>query len=456
MKGATLPIAILGAGFAGLTAASVLQRRGFDVVVFEAAERVSGLAFSERDADGFSHDVGAHFITNRLAAALGISAQCRGVARYRESVRLRGRDVAYPLGLIGKTAYFKSALAARTGRYAEPPRNAAEWFERRFGRALACDVALPLLEAWSGLPAERLSPAVGESLPSAARSAYLALASRVTGRPIACGYTRSAPETPSVWHVYPENGLSELCRRLAAPIGDCIETRASVDQVIVEGGAVRAVVVNGAQREVGGVVSTLPLDVLGTVTTGTDALRMLRRFRYRAMTFVNLRFHGRGLLPEVVTWAPERRFTFFRLTEVPCAMPWLAPEGKTSITADIGCEFGNATWNASPDEIAEAVLHELTELIPDARRRYIGAKVVHTRNAYPVFDLAYEDARLQLQSSLGVRGLVSVGRHGRFSHDFMEDVYWRTLHAMASFEASGREVTDIKSKPAIAAPRDAA
>ena len=43
---------------------------------------------------------------------------------------------------------------------------------------------------------------------------------------------------------------------------------------------------------------------------------------------VNLRLEGRGLLPDVVMWTPESKFPFFRLTEVPLSMPWLAPEGK--------------------------------------------------------------------------------------------------------------------------------
>ena len=38
---------------------------------------LAGLARSERDDEGFTYDCGAHFITNRLAAALGVSSTCR-------------------------------------------------------------------------------------------------------------------------------------------------------------------------------------------------------------------------------------------------------------------------------------------------------------------------------------------------------------------------------------------
>ena len=79
------PVAIIGAGVAGLTAANFLHRNGVPFELFEAGEQIAGLARSYVDADGFSYDFGAHFITNRLAAAIGIGAQCRDVKYYGDA-----------------------------------------------------------------------------------------------------------------------------------------------------------------------------------------------------------------------------------------------------------------------------------------------------------------------------------------------------------------------------------
>src|SRR5262249_50209485 len=87
----SLPVAIVGAGLAGLTAATDVKRHGVPVGVFEAGKHVAGHARSERDAEGFTYDIGAHFITNRLAAAVGCSASCRDMPRYGETVWLRKR-----------------------------------------------------------------------------------------------------------------------------------------------------------------------------------------------------------------------------------------------------------------------------------------------------------------------------------------------------------------------------
>jgi protoporphyrinogen oxidase len=145
------------------------------------------------------------------------------------------------------------------------------------------------------------------------------------------------------------------------------------------------------------------------------------------MALVNMRFEGRGLLTDVVTWTPDRDLPFFRITEAPLAMPWLAPEGKTMLTVDIGCEVGDPIWSMPDEQLAELCLERLERLIPSARRRYLGSGVLRTPVAHPVFLREYEADRLALERGLPIAGLHSIGRNGEFAHILMEDVYWRTL-----------------------------
>lgn len=438
------PVAIIGAGLAGLTAACALRRQGVPVVLFEAGRQIAGLATSFHDDDGFTYDFGAHFITNRLAAAIGVSASCRQIARYGETVWLGGRTYGYPFGLMRVPRFTASALAGRVAALGPPSdgqsgaqQSAAEWFRAMYGRALADEVALPLVEAWSGATAGELAASVGASIPgSIAHTAFLKLAGRVTRRPIAVGYSREMPEAASVWHVYPEGGVGLLCRHLAQDLDDIIRLESPVEAILTDGERVRAVRVRGREQEVAAVVSTAPVHVLARLVEGTDRVSHLARFRYRPMIFVNMRFEGRGLLPDVVTWTPEGRFPFFRLTETPLAMPWLAPAGKTLITVDIGCEVGDEHWAMEEEQLGELSLKHLETIIPDARRRYLGCRVLRTPIAYPIFLREYEDERVRLETSTGVEGLYSIGRNGEFAHIFMEDVYWRTLRKMRQLSVS--------------------
>ena len=74
------------------------------------------MAASYKSPDGFSYDFGAHFITNRLAAAIGVGAQCRLVRHYGEAVWLNGRSYGYPFGLLKVPRFVGSAVATRLTR----------------------------------------------------------------------------------------------------------------------------------------------------------------------------------------------------------------------------------------------------------------------------------------------------------------------------------------------------
>src|SRR4051812_47340465 len=121
----TKPVAIIGAGLAGLTTARFLKQQRIPFILYEAGTQVAGMAKSFRDAEGFTYDFGAHFITNRLAAALGTAANCRLVRHYGETVVLDRRYHSYPFGLLAVPKYVASAVSARLRRVGAPAETAA-------------------------------------------------------------------------------------------------------------------------------------------------------------------------------------------------------------------------------------------------------------------------------------------------------------------------------------------
>jgi protoporphyrinogen oxidase len=431
----TAPVVVLGAGLAGLVAARELRRLGLDVVVYEASNTVGGMAGSHVDPDGFTFDTGAHFITNRLAAATGVSRACRDVTHYGETVWLDGRSHDYPLGLLTLPRFVRAALEARLHPVSGPAVDASERFRREYGRALAEEVAIPLVEAWSGIPGAELSPAVAEKIPSGlAATVALRAAGRLTHRAVAIGYCREAPQSANVWHVYPEHGVATVSEQLAHELADDLRLESPVDRILTTGGRAVGVRVAGQDVPAAAVVSTAPANLLPALCP-EPVLAPLAALRFRPMVFVNLRFTGRPLLPDTVTWVPDRALPFFRLTETPQSMPWLAPPGKTLVTADIGAAVGDAHWSMDDDALGELCVDALATIVPGVRARYLGGRVIRSTLAYPAFHLDTEPARLSLARGTGVDRLVSIGRNGEFAHILMEDVYWRTVRRMRGLAA---------------------
>jgi protoporphyrinogen/coproporphyrinogen III oxidase len=424
------PIAILGTGIAGLTAAVGLREAGIPVVVYEASSRIAGMATTFKDPDGFSYDFGAHFITNRFAKAIGVNSQCHDVRYYGESVLIRGETYKYPIGLALVPRFALSAAVTKIWRRRSDSQESsvAEAFLNQYGEALAKEVAIPLVEAWSGERGINLSAAVADKIPSSLLQVLgLKLLSALTGKAIAIGYGKEKPASWRVWHVYPEGGLALICERLAARFDGEIYLGSPVEEIFVESGRVVGIRVRGKRTEVSAVISTAPVNHLAKLVKGTNAVEHLSKFRYRAMVFVNMRFKGRGVLPDVVLWVPSASLPFFRLTEAPLSMPWLAPTGKTMVTADLGCVVGDKTWSMSDVDLGDLCVEAMNRIIPGRKEFYLGCTVLRTPFAYPVFLNEYEGERCRFREGTEVQGLYSIGRNGEFDHLLTEDVYWRTL-----------------------------
>jgi protoporphyrinogen oxidase len=302
---------------------------------------------------------------------------------------------------------------------------------------MAQDIAVPLLEGWSGVPADSLSRAVVEKMDEGLlKTLWLKAAGRATRRAVTIGYTREKPSSATVWHVYPIDGVGSLIAKLATQVGpDVIRVSSPVEKIYVEDERVRAISVNGEEVEVSAAMSTAPVHILSKLVEGTATLHYLARFRYRPMVFVNLLLEGRGLIPNVVTWYTDRNLPFFRLTETPLSMPWLAPKGKTTLMADMLADVGDERWTADDDDLAKTTLESVEQLIPGISDRYMGSRVLRTPLAYPLFLNEYEEDRQRFGRGTGIRGLYGIGRNGEFAHILMEDVYWRTKRKVAQLAA---------------------
>lgn len=424
------PVVIVGAGYAGLVAASKLREHNIPVVIFEASGSATGLAATFTDMEGFKYDFGTHLITNRLARTLGVEDQCRDVEYFGESIVLGGKTYSYPFGLATVPRYtlsaLKSRLASASGIAIASYKDAATWAEATVGPEMAHDVAIPLMEGLAGAKATELSPDIGNKLPGVLHTLYLRAMGRMNKKAVAIGYCQDLPETPQVWHAYPEGGIAALCKSLVDKLDCDIRLNTPVKKIVIENGRATGVETAEGFQPASAVISTAPVNILPRLAPDADVLKPLLDFRYSNIVFVNLFLKGRNLMPDVAVWFPEEKYDFFRVQEPPISLPWTAPEDKTYFSVDIGAEAGSELWNMEDAALAARMLEQLSDVVPDIRERFLDARVLRTKIAYPVYRLAYEEERRRFSKSTGVPGLYSVGRNGEFAHILMEDVYHRT------------------------------
>jgi monoamine oxidase len=79
-------VCVVGAGFAGLTAALTLQRSGKSVVVLEARDRVGGRVWTQNLSDGSPVDRGGAWLAPKHDAAFGLVSEF-GVSTYKTWVK---------------------------------------------------------------------------------------------------------------------------------------------------------------------------------------------------------------------------------------------------------------------------------------------------------------------------------------------------------------------------------
>ena len=424
--------------------------------MYEGGPVIAGMARTVTDADGFSYDVGAHFITNRLAAALGIAGRCRTVRHYGEVVRVDGRDRAYPMGLMTVPRYVASAMRDRVRRHhgrrcpwpsASGVSTARPWPTRSpspsWRRGRGCPPT-----SWRRASADKIPQSIPETL-------RLRFAARRLHRAVAIGYCGSKPQSASVYHVYPQKGVSTLCEAIADELGDVVQLSTPVEKVYVEDGVAVGVRAGGFDQATSAVISTAPISILPKLIEGSDVLEPYRAFKFRGLVLVNLKLRGRGLLPDTMMWFPQGDYAFFRLCEATLSMPWLAPEGSTMVTADIGATVGDERWTMADDDLIALTLDHFARVCPDAHARCIGGTVLRQPLGYPVFHTSYEADRQRLEQGTGIEGLLSIGRNGEFDHILMEDIYWRTLAKVEAWLAAptmGKWPTPTLTEPVVPTP----
>jgi protoporphyrinogen oxidase len=425
-------IAVIGAGPAGMTAALQLSRRGAEVSVFEAGQRVGGLARS-LDLWGQRVDLGPHrfFSTDARVNQLWLDIVGREYAMVDRLTRIyyRRRLFQYPLKPLNAlwnmglpdaamcvTSYLKEQL--RPGFQAKDDVSFESWIVRRFGRRLFEMFFKSYSEKLWGIPCSELSADFAAqriknlSFPEAVKSAM----SRHRGRQHKTLVDRFA---------YPLGGTGSVYEKMADRLRDCggdIHLECPVRRILHEAFHVKGIELrSGRVEHFDHVVSTMPLTnlVRGLSDVPVDVQASAAALQFRNTILVYLHVDSDSLFSDQWLYIHAPNLKMGRVTNFRNWVPQLHGEARTTILAvEYWCDDSDPIWIAPDDRLIEQAIHELwsARLLRD--EQVMDGHVVRARRCYPVYRHGYRKHIERLADHLrNFSGLTPIGRYGTFKYN---------------------------------------
>ena len=414
---------ILGGGLSGITLAHLLRRRGQQVTVLEAEERIGGLCRS-RTENGFTFDTGgSHIIFSRDTEVLEFMQNVLSSNREKRTrnTRIMYRDilVKYPfengLASLPKDDLFfcinefiKTYVQSEKGEI-PPPANFAEWIYATFGKGIAELYMIPYNEKiWNYPPASMSAHWVEGRVPRPPVEDVIRSAIGIETE----GYTHQSVFT------YPaEGGIEALVASIASGIEDCIVTGFPVRSLEFRDGAWEAS--DGKRTSRGDrVISTIPLPHLMPCLDDVPVRvqEAIRALRYNSVCCVQVGI--RGTVPDI-SWLyiPDREQSLANRISFPSNFSsHVAPAGHAGILAEITYNEGDEVSRMTDSDLVSHVIKSLERMGFLTPEQVVHTAVDHQKFAYVVYDLAYPENIRIIREFFQAKGITLVGRFSRFEY----------------------------------------
>jgi protoporphyrinogen oxidase len=435
-------VVILGAGPAGISAAWRLTKLGYPVTVLERDGAVGGMGRTIKVGD-YSVDFGPHTFHIRetgeskeiLKTITPFFGEDPLTLVRGTRVLLRGKEYVYPLEilqvlfgvnpLLSALILFDYSMATLKSFFAPAKKEDSfeEWGVRNLGRTLY-DLCFGIYSArvW-GLPTSQISSK------QAQRVAKLNLKNiilRTLG-------IKADPATYFTKYFYPRQGISRLYEGMAGEIsaaGNRILLNSPVTRIERLGDKISKLVyrTDAGERSIDCdvVLSTLPLPTLvGMMSPALpqSVVDHAARLRYRSLKLIYIALKRPQLTNYHWVYLLDDDYRVNRMSEQKNVSPDMVPADRTVLCIELSLWKHEPLWTASDEEIYRIALHDLMKMGYGVTEGEVDSYfVTQIETAYPVYELNFEDHLIPvLEGVHEMRNLMTLGRHGLFLNNSMDD-----------------------------------
>ena len=459
------PVAIIGAGPAGLTAAYELVKHDVKSVVLEQSDIVGGISRTETYR-GYRFDIGGHRFYTKVEAVQQfwqevLADEFIKVPRLSR-IYYQGKFFDYPLSLFNTLSnlgilescsillsYLKVKLKAKLIPSPQPD-NFEDWAIDCFGERLYKTFFKTYTEKVWGIPCKKI-----QADWAAQRIQGMSLKRAVLNALFGSQNAKSLIKEFD----YPILGpgmMWERCQELVEEKGSPVFLNTSVVQIQREGTQIKSITVQqGNQRSTitaEHFISTMPVTTLVHRLDPSPPPRILesaRKLKYRDFLIVALIVDRENLFPDNWIYIHSPEFKVGRIQNFKNWSPAMVPDAsKTCLGMEYFCSEGDALWEQSDLELIELASCELVGLGLVNKQAIIeDGVVIRQRKAYPVYDGEYRKHVQVLQDYIKTfDNLQTVGRNGMHRYNNQDHSMLTALLAAKNILGEHHDLWDVNTE----------
>jgi len=410
-----LKVLIIGAGLAGLSAAYHLENT--DYLILEKENGIGGLCRSEV-IDGFTFDYAIHilyskdeYVSKLIREVLlkdNFNSQIRESWIYSKGVYTEYPFQAHTYGLpveVIKQCVMGLIEAKYESNSPDKPENFAEWIHKTFGKGIARHFMVPYNKRlWAVEPELMDYNWIAERVPMPEIEEVLDGALRPPQKKFG----------PNAEFWYPEQGGMAALPNGFLPYIKNIELNSEVTNISVKK---KEIEVNGrAIMRYDRLVSTLPLPVIiGLLDEAPQEVRdAAADLKFNTIYAVNLGIDRLCLSEFHWVYYPEDDYIFHRTSFPMNLAKTNAPEGKSSITAEVSCSKYKPVCY---DSLIEDTIRDLRKAGILKDNDEIVLEDIRTLSpAYVIYDLNHRQNVNLIHGFLKQNEIYACGRFGEWEY----------------------------------------